>query len=158
MKPGRVCIKFRWVFEIKRDGTFRARLVACGYSQKPGVDFQELYSPVINDTVLQIVVIYQMVKRLIAVLLDVEVAFLHGDLNEIIYMECPDGVAYTGDKVVVLNKSMYGFVQAARQFFLKFKAVLEKAGSNKAMLNHAYSSRQLKIIMSFWWYTWMIAT
>jgi hypothetical protein len=42
MQPGRVCIKFRWVFEIKRDGTFSARLVACGYSQKPGVDFQEL--------------------------------------------------------------------------------------------------------------------
>jgi hypothetical protein len=42
-------------------------------------------------------VIYQMLKRLIAVLQDVEVAFLHGDLNEIIYMECPDGVAFTGD-------------------------------------------------------------
>jgi Reverse transcriptase (RNA-dependent DNA polymerase) len=116
MQPGRVCIKFRWVFEIKRDGTFRARLVACGYSQKPGVDFQKSYSPVINDPVLRIVVIYQMVKRLIAVFLDVEVAFLHGELKEIIYMECPDGVAYTGDKVVVLNKSMYGLVQAARQF------------------------------------------
>jgi Reverse transcriptase (RNA-dependent DNA polymerase) len=113
---------------------------------------------VINDPVLWTVVIYQMVKQLIAVLLDVEVAFLHGDLNEIIYMECPDGVAYTGDKVVVLNKSMYGLVQAARQFFLKFKAVLEKAGFKQVMLNHAYSSRQLKIIMIFWWYTWMIAT
>jgi Reverse transcriptase (RNA-dependent DNA polymerase) len=73
-------------------------------------------------------VIYQMVKRLIAVLLDVEVAFLHGDLDEVIYKENPDGVAYTGYKVVVLNKSMYGLVQAARQFFLKLKAVLEKAG------------------------------
>jgi Reverse transcriptase (RNA-dependent DNA polymerase) len=133
MQPVRVCIKFRWVFEIKRDGTFRARLVACGYSQKPGVDFQESYSPVINDPVLRIVVVYQMVKRLIAVLLDVEGAFLHGELNEIIYMECPDGVAYTGDKVVVLNKSMYGLVQAARQFLLKFKMVLEKAGFKQSV-------------------------
>jgi Reverse transcriptase (RNA-dependent DNA polymerase) len=72
MQPGRVCIKFRWVFEIKRDGTFRARLVACGYLQKPGVSFQESYSPVINDPVLRIIVIYEMVKRLIAVLLDIQ--------------------------------------------------------------------------------------
>jgi NAD(P)H-flavin reductase len=83
---------------------------------------------VINDPVIRILVNYQMVKRLIAVLLDVEVAFLHGDLKEIIYMECPDVIVYTGEKVVVLNKSMYGLVQAARQFFLKFKTVLEKAG------------------------------
>jgi WD40 repeat protein len=37
----RKCIKRKWIFEIKRDGTFKARLVACGYSQVPGVDFQE---------------------------------------------------------------------------------------------------------------------
>jgi Reverse transcriptase (RNA-dependent DNA polymerase) len=63
------------------------------YAQKPGVDFCESYSPVINNPVLRIVVIYQMVKWLIAVLLDVEVAFLHSELKEIIYMECPDGGA-----------------------------------------------------------------
>jgi hypothetical protein len=51
------------------------RLVACGYSQKPGVDFQESFSPMINDPVLLIVIICQMVWGLISVLLDVEVAF-----------------------------------------------------------------------------------
>jgi Reverse transcriptase (RNA-dependent DNA polymerase) len=60
------------------------------------------------------------------VLLDV-VAFLHGNFKEIIYMECLDGLIYTGDKVVVLNKSMYGLVHAARQFFLKFKTLFEAA-------------------------------
>jgi Reverse transcriptase (RNA-dependent DNA polymerase) len=80
------------VFDIEWDGTLRARLVACGYSQKPGADFHESYSPVINDPVLRIVIICQMVWGLIAVLLDVEVAFLHGDLKEIIYMECPNGL------------------------------------------------------------------
>jgi Reverse transcriptase (RNA-dependent DNA polymerase) len=47
--------------------------------------------------------------------------------RDYIYMECPDGLISTGDKVVVLNKSMYGLVQAARQLFLKFKTVLEAA-------------------------------
>jgi hypothetical protein len=46
---GRRCVKCRWVFEIKRHGVFRWRLVACGYSQIPGVDFTETFSPVINN-------------------------------------------------------------------------------------------------------------
>ena len=49
MPPGSVPIKTKWVFKIKRNGKFRARLVACGYSQIPGVDFTEDYSPVIHD-------------------------------------------------------------------------------------------------------------
>jgi Reverse transcriptase (RNA-dependent DNA polymerase) len=44
-------IKNKWVFDIKRNGIFRARLVACGYSQIPGIHFQDSYSPVVNDVV-----------------------------------------------------------------------------------------------------------
>jgi Reverse transcriptase (RNA-dependent DNA polymerase) len=45
----RRCIKCKWIFKVKRNGVFRARLVACGYSQIPGVDFNESFAPVIND-------------------------------------------------------------------------------------------------------------
>ena len=48
------CVKCKWVFKIKRDGTFRARLVACGYSQIPGVDFSENYSPVVHDITVRL--------------------------------------------------------------------------------------------------------
>ena len=41
MPEGQRCVKHKWVFEIKRNGVFHARLVACGYSQIPGVDFME---------------------------------------------------------------------------------------------------------------------
>jgi Reverse transcriptase (RNA-dependent DNA polymerase) len=83
-KSNEVCIKYKWVFDIKRDGTFRARLVACGYSQVPGVDFQESYSPVINDVVFRILIVCQIIWGLTVILIDVEVAFLNGDLDEII--------------------------------------------------------------------------
>ena len=46
---GRRCVKSKWVFDVKKSGLFKARLVACGYSQVPGVDFTESYAPVIND-------------------------------------------------------------------------------------------------------------
>jgi Reverse transcriptase (RNA-dependent DNA polymerase) len=49
MPNGRNCIKSKWIFKIKRNGVYRERLVACGYSQVPGVDFQESFAPVIND-------------------------------------------------------------------------------------------------------------
>jgi Reverse transcriptase (RNA-dependent DNA polymerase) len=46
---GRRTMKCKWIFKIKRNGVFRARLVACGYSQVPGIDFNESFAPVIND-------------------------------------------------------------------------------------------------------------
>jgi Reverse transcriptase (RNA-dependent DNA polymerase) len=49
MPRGRRCVHCKWVFDIKRNGVFCARLVECGYYQIPGVDFTEAYSPVIND-------------------------------------------------------------------------------------------------------------
>jgi Reverse transcriptase (RNA-dependent DNA polymerase) len=102
--------------------------VACGYSQKPGVDFQESYSLVINDVVFRILIVLQMIWGLTAALLDVEVAFLNGELDEKIYMECPEGIVRQEDDMVLLLKSMYGLVQVARQFFLKFCKILKKIG------------------------------
>jgi hypothetical protein len=49
--PGCKWVKCKWVLDIKQNGVFRACLVACGYSQTTGVDFQESYSPLINDVV-----------------------------------------------------------------------------------------------------------
>ena len=54
---GRRLVKWKWVFEIKRDGKFCARLVACGYSQIGGVDFHQVFSPVVNDVTFRIMLI-----------------------------------------------------------------------------------------------------
>jgi Reverse transcriptase (RNA-dependent DNA polymerase) len=86
---GHLCMKHRWVFDIKRNGIFRAHLVACGYSHVPGVDFTEAFSPVVHDVSFRLLITMQMIFRRKAMVMDVEVAFVNGDLEEAIYMECP---------------------------------------------------------------------
>jgi hypothetical protein len=87
------CVKSRWVFIIKRDGSFRARLVACGYSQIPGVNYTDNYAPpVINDVTYRIMLICEIIWKLMSKIIDVETALLHRDLKEEIYMDCPAGL------------------------------------------------------------------
>jgi hypothetical protein len=100
MEPGRRCVKHKWVFEIKRNGRFRARLVACGYSQIPGVDFEQAYSAVANDVTFRIIIILMLVWKLSAIILDIETAFLYGKLDRKIYMDCPEGMEHEEDECV----------------------------------------------------------
>jgi Reverse transcriptase (RNA-dependent DNA polymerase) len=105
----------KWVLKEKRDGVFRARLVALGYSQIPGN-----YSPVMNNSSFRILILLIAKLGLKAWSLDIETAFLNGDLEEEIYMKLPQG--FNGEdpdlskiKALKLNKSIYGLVQVARQ-------------------------------------------
>jgi Reverse transcriptase (RNA-dependent DNA polymerase) len=74
---GRRTMKCEWIFKIKRNAVFRARLVACGYSQVPGIDFNESYAPVINDVSFRIMLIAKLTWGLQASIIDVETGFLH---------------------------------------------------------------------------------
>jgi hypothetical protein len=125
---GRRLVKSKWVFEIKRSGRFRARLVACGYSQIPGVDFQNSYAPTINDVSWRILIVAMLLWNLSAKIVDVETAFLMGELDEDIYMEAPEGSGLGRDECVKLEKSTYGLVQAARQYYKTFARALRKIG------------------------------
>ncbi len=84
-----------------------------------------------------------------ALLLDIEVAFLNGDLEEEIYMECPKGIDAKADEALLLLKSMYGLVQAARQFFLKFTQILKKVGFTQSQAETClfYKKMKLKVIV-----------
>ena len=66
----------KWVFKIKRDGTYRARLVALGYSQIPGVDYTDNFAPVAHDVSFRIALARMMVEKLDSLVMDVETAFL----------------------------------------------------------------------------------
>ena len=70
----RRCVKNKWVFKVKRNGIFRARLVACGFRQIPGVDHEENYTPVVNDVTYRILIICIILRKLQAKIVDVETA------------------------------------------------------------------------------------
>ena len=125
-------IKCKWVFEIKRDGRFRARLVACGYSQVGGMDFNLVYSPVVNDVTFRILLIALMVWDLSSRVFDVETAFLLGDLEEEIYMQMPKGMKTDGQECLLLLKSMYGLVQSGRQWYKMWSSIMSKLGFSKS--------------------------
>ncbi len=121
-------IKCKWIFKIKRNGVFRARLVACGYSQIPGVDFNESFAPVVNDVSFRIMLIAKLIWDLQASIVDVETAFLHGDLQEEIYMSIPEGMNQDSNTCLLLRKTIYGLVQSAREFYNKLLSTLKTMG------------------------------
>ena len=126
--PNRQLIGCRWVFKIKADGTHRARLVAQGFSQIPGVDYTENFAPVLKDESLRVILVYKVVKKAESEQINVETAFLYGDLEELIFMICPEGLEICDDECVLLKKSIYGLVQAARQWYKKFVQMLKRIG------------------------------
>ena len=67
-----------WVFKIKGNGTYRARLVALGYSQVSGVDFTDNFAPVVNDVTFRVALTRMMMVDLDCMLMDLETAILHG--------------------------------------------------------------------------------
>ncbi|GJS37168.1 transposable element [Tanacetum coccineum] len=88
---------------------FKARLVAKGYSQKEGIDYNEIFSPVIRHTSIRVLLSLVAHHDLELEQLDVKTAFLHGDLEEEIYMSQPEGFVIQGkeDYVCKLQKSCH---------------------------------------------------
>ena len=81
----------RWVFKVTRNGVYHARLVAKGFSQIPGMDFRDSYSPVVNDVTFRVVVARMLIENLKGKVVDIDNAFLNGDLEHEIYMKIPEG-------------------------------------------------------------------
>ena len=115
----------KWVFKIKRDGTYSTRLVAFGYSQIPGVDYTDILAPVAHDVYFRIALARMMVGKPDSQVMDVETAFLYGEIDEEIFMKSPVGMeeidpGSSSEDCYQLVKGIYGLCQVARQFWKMF--------------------------------------
>lgn len=135
---GRKAIGNKLVYKIKRDSNdqverYRARLVVKGYAQKEGIDFNEIFSPVVRLTTIRVVLAMCATFDLHLEQLDVKTAFLHGELEEEIYMLQPEGFTEIGKENLVcrLNKSLYGLKQAPRCWYKRFDSFIISLGYNR---------------------------
>eukprot|EP00253_Pinus_taeda_P023348 PITA_23348 len=134
LPAGKTTLKNKWVYRMKEeDGgkqRYKARLVVKGFAQKKWVDFDEVFSPVVKMTSIRTILRLVAVEYLHLEQLDVKTTFLHGHLEEEIYMQQPQGYEVKGKEKLVcrLKKRLYGLKQAPRQWYLKFDKFMSEQG------------------------------
>lgn len=131
LPSGRKPIGYKWIFTRKLDELgdlgFKARLVAQGFSQKFGQDYNEVFAPVVRPQTIRLLLSLAGKMNLLVNQFDVKSAFLNGELKEELYMKQPEGFA-VGDQVWRLRKTLYGLKQAARSWNMLLTNCLMSTG------------------------------
>ncbi|CAN1807703.1 Retrovirus-related Pol polyprotein from transposon TNT 1-94 [Linum perenne] len=156
--PNTTIIGSKWVYTTKfnPDGTlarYKARLVAQGFRQEYGIDYDETFAPVAKMQTVRTLLALASQKHWPLLQLDVKNAFFHGDLKEIVYMACPPGYPAPPNSVCLLRRSLYGLKQAPRAWFEKFHHTILASGfrqsDNDPSLFIKSSSRGITILLIY---------
>jgi hypothetical protein len=132
LPPGRKAIGCRWVLLIKHKAggsvdRYKARLVAQGFSQRPGLDFKETHAATLKWATLRAILALAAFEDMFTKSVNITSAFLHGDIDEGIYLKQPEGFPQ-GKKEDVMQalKGIYGLKQGPRIWHQKLDSVLSK--------------------------------
>nr|GEY43417.1 hypothetical protein [Tanacetum cinerariifolium] len=131
-------INMKWLWKNKRDEENivirnKSRLMAKGYAQKDGIDFEESFAPVARLEAVRLFIAYAAPKSFTVYQMDVKTTFLYGPLKEEVYVNQPDGFVYPYhlDKVYCLKKALYGLKQALRVWYDELSTFLVSKGFSK---------------------------
>ena len=153
-------VGFRWIFTIKYNSDrtiekYKVRLVAKGFTQTYGIDYQETFAPVAKLNTIR--VLFSLVANLDWPLsqMDVKNTFLNGKLEEKVYMEVPLGFKdeRASGKVCKLKKALYGLKQSPRAWFDRFTRFVKSLGYTQAQSDHTlffkHSSNKVAILIVY---------
>lgn len=149
LPPGKKVTTCKWVFKAKLNGegriyTHKARLVARGFSQAYGEDYDETFAPVVKHETIRVLLCIAAQKGLHVRHLDVKSAYLNGQLEEEIFLEQPPGFQKSGQesKVLRLRKSLYGLKQSARAWNKRATEALAQIGFRPGKAEHCLYTRK----------------
>ena len=142
--------------KTRSDGSlerYKARLVARSFQQEYGRDYEESFAPVAHMHTMRTLVAVAAVCGWTLSQVDVKNAFLHGDLQEEVYMTPPPGLQVPSGSVCRLRRALYGLKQAPRAWFEQFSTVVEAAGfttsiHDPAVFTHS-SSRGRTVLLLY---------
>ena len=148
LPTGRRCISSKWIFKVKVNARgeitrHKARFVARGFSQKEGIDFNEIFAPVAKFTTIRMMLSIAAAHDMEIHSMDACTAFLNGEIEEEVYVTPPEGFTKTNDNMVWhLKKTLYGLRQSPRGWNLRLDHELKRAQWNQCESDHALYTKK----------------
>ncbi|GJQ99365.1 retrovirus-related pol polyprotein from transposon TNT 1-94 [Tanacetum coccineum] len=146
---GKNIIALKWLWKNKCDAENivvrnKTRLVAKGYKQEEGIDFEESFAPVARLEAVRMFIAYAAHKNITIFQMDVKTAFLNGPLKEEVYVSQPEGFIDPEfpDHVYRLKKALYGLKQAPRAWYDKLSSFLIEHGFTKGIIDPTLFTRR----------------
>jgi hypothetical protein len=142
-------VSSKWIYKIKHaaDGRsvekFKARIVARGFTQKEGIDYEETFAPVARYTSIQTIIALASILGWKLHQMDVKTTFLNGKIKQEVFVEQPNGFVLhnEGTHVCKLRKALYGLKQAPKVWYDRIDGFLKSLGFQKSDLMQIYTSR-----------------